>query len=249
MSRQIVIGDVHGCYAELHCLVNKLNLQPTDHLIFVGDLIHKGPDSPGVLDLILLIQKQTCRVTNLLGNHEEKFLRWLRHEEQRQSSGTMNPVKDSSKRMINLARSLSEQQIDLLRNAILWTPVIRAEDDSLRVIAVHAGIEPSLEELPDPTLPRQAYSSKEWRRWDGLVRTRWVDPKGNRVHLGEERTTDQFWSELYNGRFGVVIFGHESQPNGQIRRDRSAIGIDLGCVSGGHLAAIVFANGYPQWKR
>ena len=66
--------------------------------------------------------------------------------------------------------------------------------------------------------------------------------------FGKETVADHFCAETYDGRFGVVIYGHESQPNGRIRRDRSAIGIDLGCVTGGHLAAIVFHTTRPQWE-
>ena len=50
--RTIIIGDVHGCVDELSDLIYELRLTKKDTLIFVGDLIDKGPDSPGVIKLI-----------------------------------------------------------------------------------------------------------------------------------------------------------------------------------------------------
>ena len=46
--RKVVIGDVHGCLEELITLIAKLNLNETDEVVFVGDLLNKGPDSFGV---------------------------------------------------------------------------------------------------------------------------------------------------------------------------------------------------------
>ena len=122
MSRKILIGDVHGCSGELRELVERLRLQSSDHVIFLGDLIDKGPDSRAVLDMILALRDQTCQVTNLLGNHEEKFLRWLRHEELSNHTGMPNPIKDASRRMSDLARCSSEGHLALLRNAQVLTP-------------------------------------------------------------------------------------------------------------------------------
>ena len=52
-SRVIVISDVHGCVDALERLLDKLNVTPdfdgSDLLIFVGDLVNKGPDGPGVV--------------------------------------------------------------------------------------------------------------------------------------------------------------------------------------------------------
>ena len=45
----IAIGDVHGCARTLDTLLERLYLQPEDHLIFVGDYIDRGPDSCGVI--------------------------------------------------------------------------------------------------------------------------------------------------------------------------------------------------------
>lgn len=74
--RNIIIGDVHGCLDELKELINKLELSSADHLFFIGDLIDKGPDSVGVVKYVYELSKLYSTVL-ILGNHEEKFLRFL----------------------------------------------------------------------------------------------------------------------------------------------------------------------------
>ena len=69
-KRIIVVGDVHGCYEELVALLSQLQYEDrNDHLIFTGDLISKGPDSPGVVDLAI-----SARASCVRGNHEDRVL-------------------------------------------------------------------------------------------------------------------------------------------------------------------------------
>ena len=50
-SRYILIGDVHGCLTELQALICRIAPKPDDTLVFLGDLVDKGPESPGVVQL------------------------------------------------------------------------------------------------------------------------------------------------------------------------------------------------------
>ena len=59
--RKIVIGDVHGCLEELRTLISRLSLQKTDELVFVGDLLNKGPDSFGVWRYVQDLQKRNFK--------------------------------------------------------------------------------------------------------------------------------------------------------------------------------------------
>jgi len=69
--RKLIIGDVHGCLRELQLLLEKVNYQEgQDRLIFLGDLINKGPDSLGVLNYVRSLKSTTV----LLGNHELALL-------------------------------------------------------------------------------------------------------------------------------------------------------------------------------
>jgi len=75
-----VVGDVHGSRAALEDLMLDLALTDDDLVIFVGDLIRKGPDSPGVIDLV----RNDHRLRSVRGNNEQKVVRgdkdpeWLR---------------------------------------------------------------------------------------------------------------------------------------------------------------------------
>lgn len=68
-GRLIAIGDVHGCYAELSRLLDYLSPTEDDEIVFVGDLVNRGPDSGRVLALA----RQHATVS-LLGNHEWRLL-------------------------------------------------------------------------------------------------------------------------------------------------------------------------------
>jgi serine/threonine protein phosphatase 1 len=72
MTKTWVIPDIHGCAETLKTLI-EVQIKPNknDHLIFVGDYIDRGPDSKGVIDYIMDLQKNDFKVTPLMGNHEE----------------------------------------------------------------------------------------------------------------------------------------------------------------------------------
>ncbi|MFO0812935.1 MAG: metallophosphoesterase family protein [Gemmatales bacterium] len=71
--RYWAIGDVHGCLTALDTLLSALELKPDDHLIFLGDLIDRGPDSCKVIDRIISLRKLRP-VSVIKGNHEEMLL-------------------------------------------------------------------------------------------------------------------------------------------------------------------------------
>ena len=74
----LIVGDVHGCYDELMRLLENPKLPTYDHLIFVGDLIDKGPYSDKVIDWV---SNNDCKV--VLGNHENFVVKyWLGEIEQ-----------------------------------------------------------------------------------------------------------------------------------------------------------------------
>jgi serine/threonine protein phosphatase 1 len=72
-GRTIAIGDVHGCSAALAALVAAIGPGPDDTLVVLGDYIDRGPDSRGVLDQLIALERR-CRLVPLLGNHEEMLL-------------------------------------------------------------------------------------------------------------------------------------------------------------------------------
>lgn len=66
--RVVLIGDVHGCSSELKRLLDAV-VRPNDYVVIVGDLVNKGPDSPGVLDIV---RKRGIRAVR--GNHDDQAL-------------------------------------------------------------------------------------------------------------------------------------------------------------------------------
>ena len=65
-----VVGDVHGCREELETLVKRLSVGLDDLVVFVGDLVRKGPDSRGVLELVM----ERPNMCTVRGNNEQKLI-------------------------------------------------------------------------------------------------------------------------------------------------------------------------------
>ncbi len=72
-ARTIAIGDIHGCSVALSRLLEAIAPTPDDALVTLGDYIDRGPDTRGVIDRLIKL-KSECRLTSLLGNHEEMLL-------------------------------------------------------------------------------------------------------------------------------------------------------------------------------
>ena len=62
----LIVGDVHGCAAELQEL---LLAAPADRTVLVGDLFTKGPDPAGVWRIV-----RERRLESVLGNHDQRLL-------------------------------------------------------------------------------------------------------------------------------------------------------------------------------
>ena len=65
------VGDVQGCLSELDMLLGQIDFSPSDRIIFLGDVINKGPDSIGTLRMIKRLGDQAI---NVLGNQDHHFL-------------------------------------------------------------------------------------------------------------------------------------------------------------------------------
>ena len=135
MHRTIIVGDVHGCRRELEQLLDRIRFSSGDRLIFVGDLIARGPDSLGVLDV--------ARRTGALivrGNHEQKLLDWYEDDDT-----------ELGRTHMEVARAMRDVDWTLLETSPLW---IDLPEHGARV--VHAGVLPGvpIEEQHPETLMR-----------------------------------------------------------------------------------------------
>jgi len=73
------VGDIHGCLDKVLRLLDVMNYDPAaDRLLFLGDYIDRGPDSKGVIDLMLRLWRENPANVFLMGNHEDNFLTYVR---------------------------------------------------------------------------------------------------------------------------------------------------------------------------
>lgn len=75
------IGDIHGGAKTFRALLDKINLRLEDRLYLLGDYIDRGPDSRGVLDIILQLMDAGFEVRPVRGNHEDMLLQAISCED------------------------------------------------------------------------------------------------------------------------------------------------------------------------
>lgn len=69
-GRILAIGDVHGCDRALATLLSLLAITSADTVVFLGDLVDRGPSSKQVVDRVIALHEE-CEVVCIMGNHEE----------------------------------------------------------------------------------------------------------------------------------------------------------------------------------
>jgi len=154
MARSIFIGDVHSCAAELAQLLSAVAVTKDDRVYFVGDLLTRGPDPIGVMNLF-----RSVRARSALGNHEQRLLA-ARHASER---GAPGPKLGSSHGEV--ASRLSDEDWAMLESFPLWIDV---PEHGVRV--VHAGVVPGVPfEQQDPWMLTHIRSITE----DGKPSEKW----------------------------------------------------------------------------
>jgi serine/threonine protein phosphatase 1 len=231
--RHIIIGDIHGCIDELQLLIQKVELHQGDHLYFIGDLIDRGPDSAGVVKYVRALSEKYS-VILILGNHEEKFLRYLDHKVNNPSAiKNMNGTAEFD----DLILQLDDADINFLSSAY-----INYNIPSENICLVHGGI-PGNNKI-DLSI-NHLYSQellKSKKGFELILKTRYLDESGNFISLGKENENSVFWADAYDGRYGKVIFGHHAIINVCPKEFPHAIDVDTGCVFGGWLSACVIES-------
>jgi serine/threonine protein phosphatase 1 len=74
--KQLIIGDIHGCYTDQLELLDRAGLSDQDEIIAIGDIVDRGPDSPRILAFF----REHPRARSIQGNHERKHVRSWRGE-------------------------------------------------------------------------------------------------------------------------------------------------------------------------
>lgn len=228
-----IIGDVHGVLTPLQALVGKLALSEGDHLVLVGDLVDKGPDPAGVVNYIRCLAKEApFRVTLVEGNHEDRHRRY--HINLVERPGIAQKMAQDAPELPELDAELIAADRAFLAGAV---PFLRLDD--WNVLIVHGGIPGDMTRFPATQEEADALRGKAAGAFRRILRTRFVRADtGAFVVYGAEQAGDPFWAEVYDGRFGHVVFGHQPFFNGPACF-RHATGIDTGAVHGETLTALV----------
>ena len=225
-----VIGDVHGCRAELETLLEQLGYallhdeqgRPVDAThpggrrpVFVGDLVDRGPDSPGVLRLVMGMVDNDHALC-VPGNHENKLVRALGGRDVQVSHGLEQTLAQLADETPEFRKEVADFCYRLVSHLVL--------DDGKLVVA-HAGL-------------KEAYHG----RASGRVRSfaLYGDSTGE---------TDEFglpvrypWADDYRGR-AMVLYGHTPTP--ELEWVNNTLCLDTGCVFGGRLSALRYPEKEP----
>ena len=220
-----IIGDIHGCFDEARELLDKLgyavsetplesgirySVRPPDgrKAVFVGDLVDRGPDSPGVLRLVMDMVDDGIAIC-VPGNHEIKLLKKLSGKNVKMTHGlaeTMEQLAGESEEFIARVKSFI---VGLISHYVM---------DEGRLVIAHAGM-------------KEAYQG----RASGTVRAfaLFGETTGETDEYGLPVRYD--WASGYRGD-AMVVYGHT--PVVEAEWLNNTICIDTGCVFGGKLTAL-----------
>lgn len=221
-----VVGDVHGCFAELVELLDRLGYRvdgapgsPRAHhpagrkAVFLGDLVDRGPNSPAVLRLVMSMVAEGAALC-VPGNHDVKLMRKLRGRDVGITHGLAETLAQLEAESDEFKEEIASFIDGLVSHYVL--------DDGKLVVA-HAGLREQL----------QGRASARVREFALYGET-----------TGE---TDEFgvpiryaWATDYRGK-AMVVYGHTPVPEPEWTN--RTICIDTGCVFGGKLTALRYPEG------
>jgi serine/threonine protein phosphatase 1 len=225
--RAYAVGDIHGRLDLLEDLLEKIHADLARRparkvlLVFVGDLIDRGPNSAQVVERLRTYRHPGIRPMFLLGNHEEVLLRILSGESELIAKwrrfGGAECLASYDVDPDRLAALSDEEALPVVREAVpkQHVEVLESFDDSCRFgdyLFVHAGIQPGVE------IDQQKQSDLRWIREPFLF----------------DETDHGF----------VVVHGHTIRPEVEMRPNR--IGIDTGAYRSGVLSALAI-EGSATW--
>ncbi|MFD3873117.1 polynucleotide kinase-phosphatase [Streptomyces sp. NPDC058623] len=208
-----IIGDIHGCSSELETLLTKLGYRDGVHpegrtAVFVGDLVDRGPDSPGVLRRVMGMVAAGHALC-VPGNHENKLGRYLKGSKVQQTHGLAETIEQLGRESEEFVKEVREFIAGLVSHYVL---------DGGRLVVCHAG-------LPE----------KYHGRTSGRVRSHalYGETTGETDEFG--LPVRYPWAEDYRGK-AVVVYGHTPVPN--TSWINNTICLDTGAVFGGRMTAL-----------
>lgn len=134
------ISDIHGCSKTLAVLLAKLQLTAEDTVYFLGDYVDRGPDSKGVLDIVMAMPNAVCHK----GNHEDMMLYALANPENDQANYHWG-INGGGAAMASFGGSVPPSYIEFLQGLHLITELPN-------FYLCHAGIAHKAMETPEEML-------------------------------------------------------------------------------------------------
>jgi len=219
-----IIGDIHGCAEELHALLGNLGYvrgarmdgkagEVFQHpqgrkVVFLGDLVDRGPDIPGVLRTVMAMDEAGTALV-VPGNHEMKLLRKLRGKDVKLTHGLAQTIEQLDREPPELKVEVAKFIDDLVSHYVL---------DGGRLVVAHAGMKETLQ-------GRGSGKVREFALYGET--TGETDEYGLPVRYP--------WASEYRGK-AVVVYGHTPVPEPEWLNN--TLCIDTGCVYGGKLTAL-----------
>jgi len=236
--RKIIIGDVHGCIDELKLLIRKCELRKDDHIIFLGDLINKGPYSIECLEYIQFIS-EFYMVDLIIGNHEEKFLRFINNKNNNLEAFEQMNLKFD---LYALEKNITPSILNFLTQGYFSYRI-----PDLDILLIHGGLTKNCQLDLHKNYRYGLHSKEELKELKLLTMTRCIDKNGDFVAHGSENEESKFWAQEYGGKHGLVLFGHQVFFQDEPMHFINAIGLDGGCVFGGYLFAYIIDDYEKKW--
>jgi serine/threonine protein phosphatase 1 len=204
-----IIGDVHGALGPLEALVAKLGLGAGDRLVFVGDLVDKGPAPAGVVKFVRQLNETApYEVVLVEGNHEDRHRRY--HVNTQKRPKVARTMAREAPELPALDAELSEDDRAYLATAV---PFLHLPEWG--ALVVHGGISGTQRSFPETVEEASQWHGRRAKAFRKILRTRYVSAEtGEFLALGANQPGDPFWADIYDGRFGHVIFGHQPWLDG-----------------------------------
>ena len=221
--RAYAVGDIHGRVDLLEHLLAKIHADlqhrpaPKTLLVFVGDLVDRGPSSAQVIERLRCYRRDGVRPVFLLGNHEEVLLRIIAGDSSVVESwlkfGGLQCLQSYGVTLASIRGRSAEQVVEIVRASVPPEHVEFLESfaDSCRFgdyLFVHAGIRPGVE------VDQQSQADLRWIR-------------------------EPFLFDERDHGF-VVVHGHTITDEVEERPNR--IGIDTGAYRSGVLTALAIES-------
>jgi len=211
MDRTIVVGDVHGCLDELQALLKLCGWRAgSDRLVLAGDLVAKGPDSQGVLQLA---REAGASAAAVLGNHDAHVLR-IRDA----ARGAVPPPAKVRPHHERVAAELGPADWRYLESLPLFVRLGPEREGEADTVVLHGGAVPGV--------------AIEEQSRENLINMRSITSSGE----PSKKIEGKPWAAVWPGPERIV-FGHDAVRG--LQEHRFALGLDTGCVYGGRLTAVL----------